>query len=148
LIGEYPDVFSIPVDVTIDKDGQRVVLDVRELQTGDKIYDLGPKTVEHYSKIISSVGSVFISGSAGFFEKHNFNFGTKALLIAVTDSMATTIVSGGHLTTVLKEQGLEKIDYIRTAGGALVLYLTGNKLPMINTLEHATTKYRLNNSQK
>ena len=147
LIGEYPDVFSTPVDVAIDKDGQRIDLDVRELQTGDKIYDLGPKTVEHYSKIISSAGSVFISGPAGFFEKPNFIFGTKALLNAVANSMATTLVSGGHLTTVLKEQGLEKkINHISTAGGALVLYLTGNKLPMIKALEYAATKYRLNHS--
>jgi len=143
LIGEYPDVFSTPVDVAIDKDGQRVEMDVRDLQTGDKIYDLGPKTVEHYSKIISSAGTVFISGPAGFFEKKNFSFGTKELLNAVANSMATTLVSGGHLTTALKEQGLEeKINHISTAGGALVLYLTGEKLPMIKILEDAATKYR------
>lgn len=143
LIGEYPDVFSTPVDVAIDKDGQRVELDVRELQTGDKIYDLGPKTVEHYSKIIASAGTVFISGPAGFFEKENFSFGTKSLLNAVAHSMATTLVSGGHLTTALKEQGLEeKINHISTAGGALVLYLTGDKLPMIKALENAAIKYR------
>jgi len=77
LIGEYPDVFSTPVDVAIDKDGQRVEIDVRDLQTEDKIYDLGPKTVEYYSRIISSAGTVFISGPAGFFEKANFSYGTK-----------------------------------------------------------------------
>jgi len=143
LIGEYPDVFSTPVDVAIDKDGQRVEMDVRDLQTGDKIYDLGPKTVEYYSKIISSAGTVFISGPAGFFEMENFVFGTRGLLDAVANSMATTLVSGGHLTTALKEQGLEeKINHISTAGGALVLYLTGNKLPMIKALEAAATKYR------
>ena len=143
LIGEYPDVFTTPVDVAIDKDGQRVEMDVRELQSGDKIYDLGPKTVEHYSKIISSAGTVFISGPAGFFEKENFSFGTRKLLDAVANSMATTLVSGGHLTTALKEQGLEeKINHISTAGGALVLYLTGEKLPMIKMLETAAAKYR------
>ena len=143
LIGEYPDVFSTPVDVAIDKDGQRVEMDVRDLQTGDKIYDLGPKTVEHYSKIISSAGTVFISGPAGFFEKKNFSYGTRNLLDAVANSMATTLVSGGHLTTALKEQGLEeKINHISTAGGALVLYLTGEKLPMIKALENAAIKYR------
>ena len=143
LIGEYPDVFSTPVDVAVDKDGQRVELDVRELQTGDKIYDLGPKTVEHYSKIIASAGTVFISGPAGFFEKENFSFGTRGLLDSVANSMATSLVSGGHLTTALKEQGLEeKINHISTAGGALVLYLTGDKLPMIKTLETAAEKHR------
>ena len=143
LIGEYPDVFTTPVDVAIDKDGQRVDMDVRDLQTGDKIYDLGPKTVEHYSKIIASAGTVFISGPAGFFEKEAFSLGTRGLLDAVANSMATSLVSGGHLTTALKEQGLEeKIDHISTAGGALVLYLTGEKLPMIKALESAATKHK------
>ena len=143
LIGEYPDVFTTPVDVAIDKDGQRVEMDVRDIQVGDKIYDLGPKTVEYYSKIIASAGTVFISGPAGFFEKESFSFGTRQLLDAIANSMATTIVSGGHLTTALKEQGLEeKINHISTAGGALVLYLTGDKLPMIKALENAATKHR------
>ena len=147
LIGEYPDVFTTPVDVAVDKDGQRVELDVRELQTGDKIYDLGPKTVEHYSKIIASAGTVFISGPAGFFEKENFSFGTRGLLNSVANSMATSLVSGGHLTTALKEQGLEeKINHISTAGGALVLYLTGDKLPMIKALETAAEKHRSKNN--
>ena len=84
----------------------------------------------------------FISGPAGFFEKDNFRFGTKELLKAVANSMATTIVSGGHLTTALKQEGLaDKINHISTAGGALVLYLTGEKLPMINALEEAATKH-------
>ena len=143
LIGEYPDVFATPVDVAIDKDGERVEMDVREIRKGDRVFDLGPKTVEYYSKLISGAGTVFISGPAGFFEKENFSFGTKALLDSVANSMATTIVSGGHLTTALKQQGLtEKINHISTAGGALVLYLTGEKLPMIKALEDAARKYR------
>ena len=145
LIGEYPDVFTTPVDVAIDKDGQRIEMDVRDLQTGDKIYDLGPKTIDHYSKIIASAGTVFISGPAGFFEKKDFSFGTRGLLNAVANSMATSLVSGGHLTTALKEQGLEeKINHISTAGGALVLYLTGEKLPMIKALESAASKRKSN----
>ncbi|MCV0431303.1 phosphoglycerate kinase [Nitrosopumilus sp.] len=143
LIGEYPDVFATPVDIAIDKDGERVEMDVREMGKGDKIFDLGPKTVEYYSKLIAGAGTVFISGPAGFFEKENFSYGTKALLQAVANSMATTIVSGGHLTTALKQQGLaDKINHVSTAGGALVLYLTGEKLPMIKALEDAAIKYR------
>ena len=143
LIGEYPDVFATPVDIAIDKDGERVEMDVREIGKGDKIFDLGPKTIEYYSKLISGAGTVFISGPAGFFEKENFSYGTKELLNSVANSMATTIVSGGHLTTALKQQGLaDKINHISTAGGALVLYLTGEKLPMIKALEDAAIKYR------
>lgn len=143
LIGEYPDVFSTPVDVAIDKDGTRIELDVRELGKEDKILDLGPKSVEHYNKLIAGAGTVFISGPPGFFEKEQFSYGTKSLLEGVANSMATTIVSGGHLTSALKKYGLaEKIGHISTAGGALVLYLTGEKLPMIQALEEAAARER------
>lgn len=142
LIGEYPDVFSTPVDIAIDKDGQRMEMDVRDLSKGDKIYDLGPKTVNYYSRLIASAGTVFISGPAGFFERENFSYGTRGLLQAVADSMATTIVSGGHLTSALKRYGLaDEINHISTAGGALVLYLTGRKLPMIRALEDAAGRH-------
>ncbi len=143
LIGEYPDVFSTPVDVAVDQDGSRVEVDVRDVNKGDFVYDLGPKTIEHYNKIISGAGTVFISGPPGFFEKGQFSYGTKALLEGVANSMATTIVSGGHLTSALKRYGLvEKIDHISTAGGALVLYLAGERLPMIQSLEDAAKRER------
>ena len=143
LIGEYPDVFSTPVDVAIDKDGSRVEIDVRDLGKEDTIYDVGPKTIEYYNKIISGAGTVFISGPPGFFENEQFSLGTKGILEGVANSMATTIVSGGHLTSALKKYGLaEKINHISTAGGALVLYLTGEKLPMIQSLEEAAKRFR------
>jgi len=143
LIGEYPDVFSTPVDVAVNKDGERVEIDVRDLGKEDTIYDLGPNTVEHYKKLISGAGTVFISGPPGYFEKEQFSFGTKSILEAVTNSMATTIVSGGHLTSALKKYGLaDKINHISTAGGALVLYLTGEKLPMIESLEEAAKRFK------
>jgi len=141
LIGEHPDVFSTPVDVAIDKDGSRVELDVRDVNKGDNIFDVGPKTVEHYKKIIYGAGTVFMSGPPGFFEKEQFSYGTKAMLEGVANSMATTIVSGGHLTSALKSYSLAgKINHVSTAGGALVLYLAGEKLPMIQSLENAANR--------
>ncbi|CAI8028875.1 Phosphoglycerate kinase [Geodia barretti] len=142
LIGEYPDVFSTPVDVAVDHAGRRVEMDVRELDRDDKILDLGPKTVRHYSRLIAGAGTVFISGPAGLFENEQFSFGTKSLLEGVASSIATTIVSGGHLTSALKRYGLiDKIDHVSTAGGALVLYLTGQRLPMMEALEDAARRH-------
>jgi phosphoglycerate kinase len=145
LMGEYPDVFFTPVDVAIDNEGQKLDCDVRHLNKGDQILDLGQKTIEYYSKMIASAGTIFISGPAGFFEDEKFSYGTKSLLEEVANSMATTIVSGGHLTSALKRYGLtEKITLVNTAGGALVLYLTGEKLPMIQSLESAAERHRSN----
>ena len=138
LIGEYPDVFSTPVDIAVNKNEKRLEIDVRDLNKDDQIFDVGQKTLDYYSKMISGAGTVFISGPAGFFEKENFQFGTKSLLESVATSMATSIVSGGHLTFALKKYDLaDKVNHISTAGGALVRYLTGQKLPMIKCLEDA-----------
>ena len=108
LIGEYPDVFSTPVDVAIEREGKRIDVDVRDLGSNDEILDIGPKTIDHYSRIIVSAATVFISGPAGLFEKEKFEFGTRELLQAVANSMATTIVSGGHLSSALKKYKLTK----------------------------------------
>ena len=98
------------------------------------------ETVKHYEKIIFGAGTVFISGPAGFFENEQFSYGTEHLLKAVANSMATTIVSGGHLTFALKKYDLHnKINHVSTAGGALVLYLAREKLPMIAALEWAAS---------
>ena len=143
LIGEHPDIFSTPVDVAVNNNGSRTEIDVRDLQNDDEIFDVGQKTIEHYGKTISGSGTVFISGPAGYFEKDDFKTGTKALLEYVANSMATTIVSGGHLTTALKKYELsDKVDHISTAGGALVRYLAGEDLPMIKSLEESAIKYR------
>ena len=143
LIGEHPDIFSTPVDVAVNNNGSRTEIDVRDLQNDDEIFDVGQKTIEHYGKTISGSGTVFISGPAGYFEKDDFKTGTKALLEYVANSMATTIVSGGHLTTALKKYELsDKVDHISTAGGALVRYIAGEELPMIKSLEESAIKYR------
>ena len=142
LIDEYPDIFSVPVDVAVESNGERLELDVRNLDKGDRIYDIGTKTIERYSKIIASAGTTFISGPAGYFEREIFGIGTRRLLEAVADSMATTIVSGGHLTSALKRYGLgTHINHISTAGGALVRYLAGVRLPMVRVLEDAAARH-------
>ena len=148
LMDKYPGKVHTPVDVAIDVDGRRVDIDVQYVSginnDGDasttevkntKICDIGSNTAEYYSKWISSAGTVFMSGPAGWFEREKFALGTNALLKAMADSAAITIVSGGHLTTALADMDLtDKINHVSTAGGALVSYITGKTLPMIEVL--------------
>jgi len=141
LILKYPNRFITPLDVAIEKSGKRVEKDVDKLDKEDVVLDIGHKTVENYSRTIKSAGTVFISGPAGAFERADYSFGTESLLKAVASSMSTTIVSGGHLTAALQKFGVrDQIDHVSTAGGALVLYLAGKKLPMIEALEMAAER--------
>ncbi|MEM2634803.1 MAG: phosphoglycerate kinase, partial [Nitrososphaerales archaeon] len=141
LMEEYPGVFELPIDVAIDRDGERVEVEVDKLK-GESILDIGFKTIDKYSRIIRGSGTVFMSGPAGKFEKAGFNKGTEALLKSMASSLATTIVSGGHLNASLQQLGIKDwIDHVSTAGGALVLYLAGKRLPMIEALERAAERF-------
>jgi len=141
LILKYPNVFTTPLDVAIEKNGKRVEKDADKLDEHDIVLDVGHKTVESYSKIIKSAGTVFVSGPAGAFERADYGYGTENLLKTVASSFSTTIVSGGHLTAALQKFSIgDQIDHVSTAGGALVLYLAGKKLPMIDALEMAANR--------
>ena len=41
LIGQYPDVFSTPVDIAVNKNEERVEIDVRDLNKDNQIFDVG-----------------------------------------------------------------------------------------------------------
>lgn len=143
LLDEYPDVFEFPIDVAIERSGERVEVRIEDLREDEFVYDIGHKTVENYSKIIRGAGTVFMSGPPGFFEKEEFSYGTESLLRAMASSFATTIVSGGHLSAALQKFGIKEwIDHVSTAGGALVLYLAGKKLPLIEALYRAAKRWQ------
>ena len=147
LIDEDPGKFLMPIDVGIKVDGARKNIGVKEMLGQAQVLDIGPKTVEEYERYIKGAGTVFMSGPPGAFEWDEFSYGTEHLLRAMASSLATTIVSGGHLSSALRKYNIhEQIDHISTAGGALVQYLAGKRLPLIYALERAAEKWGVKSS--
>ncbi len=141
LLTNHPDVFEMPKDVAIMSNDSRVEVLIKELKPNDKILDIGSMTIDNYSRIIKSSGTIFMSGPPGMFEDNRFSKGTEELLRAMASSFGTTIVSGGHLSAALERIGRkELIDHVSTAGGALVLFLAGKKLPLLEVLDKSARK--------
>ena len=141
LLTNHPNVFEMPKDVAIMSNGSRVEVLIKELKPNDKILDIGSMTIDNYSRIIRSSGTIFMSGPPGMFEDNRFSKGTEELLRAMASSFGTTIVSGGHLSAALERIGRkELIDHVSTAGGALVLFLAGKKLPLLEVLDKSARK--------
>ena len=141
ILANHPDVFELPKDVAIKSNESRVEVTIKELEINDKILDIGSDTIDNYSRIIRSSGTIFMNGPPGMFEDHRFSKGTEELLRAMTSSLGTTIVSGGHLSAALERIGRkELIDHVSTAGGALVLFLAGKKLPLFEVLDKAARR--------
>jgi phosphoglycerate kinase len=125
----------------VEVGGKRKEISVDELPTDYSISDIGAITVESYAKIIRSAKSIVVSGPMGVYEKSEFTYGTKGIFGEVANSQGFSLAGGGHTVAALKEFGLSnKISYISTAGGALIEFLMGKKLPGVVALEKAATR--------
>jgi phosphoglycerate kinase len=138
LLQKYSDKIKTPLDVAIEIEKKRKEISVEELPTNYPIYDIGVKTVENYAQIIRVARSIVLSGPMGVFENSEFMFGTKRIFEEIANSKAFSLAGGGHTIAALQELGLSnKISYISTAGGALIEFLMGKKLPGVMSLEKA-----------
>ena len=141
LIQKYPDKIKTPLDMAVEVKGKRKEISITELPTEYPTYDIGTKTVDDYAKIIRKAKSIVISGPMGVYENKEFSFGTKKILEEIANSKAFSLAGGGHTISAIEEFGLtKKISYISTAGGALIEFLMGKKLPGVAALEKAATR--------
>ena len=138
LMKQFGDKVQVPVDVALDVKGKRKEILVTQLPTEYSIFDIGAKTVENYAKLINQAKSIVVSGPMGVYENKEFNYGTKKVLEAIANSKAFSLAGGGNTIAAIEEYGLtKKIGYISTAGGALIEFLMGKKLPGVVALENA-----------
>ena len=125
LLAKYKGKIMFPQDVAVDSSSKRIELPISSLPSQASILDIGKKTVEQYSKIISTAKTVMVNGPAGVYEQDEFSYGTKMLLKAVESSKAFSVMGGGHTLSALDKFSInkEKIGYISLAGKAFIEYL-------------------------
>jgi len=141
LMSKYPGKIETPIDLAIEVEGKRKEISVEELPTEYPVYDIGTKTIEKYSQIISEAKSIVFSGPPGVYEREEFIKGTKGLFEAIANSGAFSLVGGGHSVAAVHSLGLaDKMGYISTAGGALIEFLMGKELPGVAALERAASR--------
>src|SRR5262249_48494983 len=97
--------------------------------------DIGPATIEAYTRAIRDAKTVVWNGPMGVFELEAFAAGTNALARAVAAVQGTTIVGGGDSIAAIKKAGVaSQITHISTGGGASLEFLGGRTLPGVAAL--------------
>jgi phosphoglycerate kinase len=141
LTDKYLEKVKTPSDVAVEVDGKRKEISVSDLPTDYSICDIGSKTVDTYGRIIRNARSIVVSGPMGVYENEQFSFSTKRIFEEVAGSKAFSLAGGGHTIGALEEFGLKsKFSYVSTAGGALIEFLMGKKLPGVVALEKAAAR--------
>ena len=132
--------FYLPVDcVAADQfkpEAETKVTPVQEIPEGWMGLDIGPATVTLFTEALQNAKTIIWNGPMGVFEMDAFSRGTFAMVTAVANSYALTIVGGGDTDSAVHRAGeYAKISYISTGGGAFLELLEGKKLPGVQVLE-------------
>lgn len=97
--------------------------------------DIGPKTIEKFTRAVADAKTIFWNGPQGFFEKELYAGGSIAMARAVAESQAVKVAGGGDTLSAIASFGLaDRFDLLSTGGGASLKYLEGKGLPGIDVL--------------
>ncbi len=135
MLEEAGDKILLPVDTVIAKefsnDAESMVVE-GNIPEGWMGLDIGPKSIELFSKAIADAKTVVWNGPMGVFEMPNFAKGTNTIATVLADLDATTVIGGGDSVAAVNQAGLgAKMSHISTGGGASLEYLEGKELPGI-----------------
>jgi len=136
LLDGYGERVHLPVDVAVERDGERVEVAVADLppERNEPVQDVGTGTVDAYAEILEITGTAVLNGPAGVFEDETFADGTRGVFSAATQA-DYTIVGGGDTAAAIRQFGLTGFDHVSTGGGAALRLLTGESLPAVEALE-------------
>ncbi|SMC56332.1 phosphoglycerate kinase [Papillibacter cinnamivorans] len=131
--------FLLPVDTLAAKefsaDAVPVTVEALHIPEGYMGMDIGPKTIEIFTKAIHTAGTVIWNGPMGVFEFPAFAEGTRAVASAMAGSSAVTVVGGGDSAAAVDQMGFgDKMTHVSTGGGASLEFLAGLELPGIACL--------------
>jgi len=139
-LAEHRDKIAYPRDVAIELNGARKNVDTNSLSDDMMIGDIGDQTIEEFRALIAAAKTILINGPPGIYENEVFEKGTQSLWTAVADATGFTVVGGGDsVTSFARYVDMSNLDYVSTAGGALIRYLSGVQLPLIEAMSRKTT---------
>jgi phosphoglycerate kinase len=136
LLDAHGDRITLPVDVAVERDGDRHELGVNQLppRRGETPADVGTQTVERARALFDRVETVVLNGPCGVVEDNRFQFGTREIFTAAT-GVTRSVVGGGDTAAAIRDLGVEGFDHVSTGGGAALKALTGESLPVVEAIE-------------
>ena len=129
----------LPVDSVnadaFDNNANTMLSKVDNVQDGFMGLDIGMETASRFAEVIKNSATILWNGPMGVFEMEAFSKGTKAVADAIVDATASgafSLIGGGDsVAAINKYEMVDKVSYVSTGGGAMLVYLEGKTLPGI-----------------
>ncbi|RLI97271.1 MAG: phosphoglycerate kinase, partial [Candidatus Aenigmatarchaeota archaeon] len=134
LLDQHPDVFEVPEDLAEDDNGRKEI-STEDLPTDKDIWDIGTKTAERFAGIIKKARTIYLKGAPGDYRITGFSKGSEIVIKAIASSDAYSLIGGGSaadLVGLYSDKG--SFSHVSLAGGALMEYMSGKKLPALEFL--------------
>jgi phosphoglycerate kinase len=116
----------MPVDVAYEQNHQRAEMDIKEMPKDTLYLDIGQKTIQLYTKILSEAKTIFANGPAGVYENPLFETGTRGLGKLLPILQPYSVIGGGDtISSASRIIDMQKISYVCTGGGAMTVLCLG-----------------------
>jgi phosphoglycerate kinase len=143
LLAKSGSKLGIPTDTIVAEEfkneAQHRAVSVDQIPAGWMGVDIGPDTIQQFTREIENAETIVWNGPMGVFEMPNYANGTLAIAKAMaqaTSNGATTVVGGGDSVAALEHAHLaDKMSHVSTGGGASLEFLEGKELPGVEALE-------------
>ncbi len=123
--------FPLDYQIAQEKfDGPVSYIDSTNIPADTVGVSIGPKTEKLFALEIEQAHSIFFNGVVGNERNPITLQGMNAILEAMAETEAFTVLGGGDTVAVAQELGFaDEMDYCSTGGGATLTYLSGQPLP-------------------
>ncbi|OWP56427.1 MAG: phosphoglycerate kinase [Thermoplasmatales archaeon B_DKE] len=144
ILKNHRDRVVIPVDFVLNPSGRRISVD-DEVPDDELLADIGVDSIVMFTEHIRQAKAIFMNGPMGMYEMPAYSSGTFEVLNAISRSRALRIAGGGHTLSAMEKLGmLNRIDHASTGGGALISYLSGEAMPVLEALSESRALFKGN----
>lgn len=127
LAGEHKIKIVLPEDHVVSNNTAQELFTVKtteQIPSNGVSVDIGPQTIQVFTREINQAKLLFANGTMGIYEKPASAKGTRAILDAIANTQAHTVVGGGDTVAAACLFGFEnKFSFTSTGGGATLAFL-------------------------
>jgi len=142
ILKKYGDKIVLPDDFAVNRENKRFEISMDELPTDYSIMDIGMGTIEKYKNILKDAKAIILNGPMGVYEMDDFAIGTIEIFTAISELDCFKVAGGGHTISAIAKLDLnKKFTHVSVGGGALINFLSGEPMPVIDALKLSKKKF-------